>query len=83
MEEIALRLNASNVVCFTEPRIVDVLFDRVGDTLILLHDENTPPCKRLVVAKYRFAMLDEERLADLKDGDNVDIEGDRMRVVSA
>ena len=30
-----------------------------------------------------FAMLDEERLADLKDGDNVEIAGDRMRLVSA
>jgi hypothetical protein len=27
-------------------------------------------------------MLDAERMADLKDGDHVEIEGDGMRVVS-
>jgi TIR domain len=83
MEEIALRLNASNVVCFTEPRIVDALFDRVGGILISLQDENTPQCKRLIGREVSFAMLDEERMAELKDGDNIEIEGDRMRVVSA
>lgn len=83
MEEIALRLNASNVVCFTEPRIVDALFDRVGGILISLQDENAPQCKRLIGREVSFAMLDEERMAELKDGDNIEIEVDRMRVVSA
>jgi len=82
MQEIALRINAANIVCFTEPRIVEALFDRVGGVLILLQDENSPQCKRLCGRDVSFAMLDEGRMADLKDGDHVEIECDRMRVVS-
>ena len=82
MEELALRLNASHVVCLTEPRIVEALFDRAGSLLILLQDESSPQCRRLSSRGVPFAMLDTERMADLKDGDHVEIEGDRMRIVS-
>jgi len=82
MEETALRLNASNVVCLTEPRIVEALFDRAGGLLILRQDENSPQCRRLNGRDVSFAMLDAERMADLKEGDLVEIERDRMRVVS-
>ena len=82
MEEIALRLNASHVVCLTEPRIVESLFDRAGGLLILLQDESSPQCRRLSSRCVPFAMLDARRMADLKDGDQVEIEDDRMRCVS-
>ena len=82
MEELALQLNASRVVCLTEERIVEALFDRAGSFLIPLQDENSPQCRRLSGRSVSFAMLDAGRMADLKDGDHVEIEGDRMRVVS-
>lgn len=82
MENLALRLNASHVVCLTEPRVVEALFDRAGSLLIPLQDENSPQCRRLSGRSASFAMLDAERMANLKDGDCVEIEGDRMRVVS-
>jgi hypothetical protein len=82
MEEIALRLNASHVVCLTEPRIVEFLFDRAGALLIPRQDESSPQCLRLSSRGVPFAMLDAQRMADLKDGDHIEIEGDRTRVVS-
>jgi hypothetical protein len=83
MEELALRLDASHVVCLTEPRIVEALFDRAGSLLIPVQDESSSQCRRLTSRGVPFAMLDAERMAELKDGDHVEIESDRMRVVSA
>jgi hypothetical protein len=81
MEELALRLNASHVVCLTEPRIVDALFDRAGSLLIPLQDENSPQCRRLNSRSVPFAMLAPERMAELKDGDHIVIEANRTRAV--
>jgi hypothetical protein len=39
MEELALRLNAAHVVCLTQPRIVEALFERAGALLIPLQYE--------------------------------------------
>jgi len=82
MEELALRLNASHVVVLAEARIVEALFDRAGSLLIPLQDESSPQCRRRSSRGVPFAMLDAQRMADLKDGDHVEIEGDRTRVVS-
>jgi hypothetical protein len=82
MEELALRLNASHVVCLTEPRIVDALFDRAGALLIPRQDENSPQCLRLSGRGVPFAMLDPQRISDLKDGDHIEIEDACIRVVS-
>jgi hypothetical protein len=82
MEALALRLNASHVVCLTEPRIVEALFDRAGALLIPVQDETSPQCRRLASRNVPFAMLDAGRMAELKDGDHVEIESDRTRVVS-
>jgi len=82
MEDLALRLNASHVVCVTEPRVVEALFDQAGSLLIPLQDESSPQCRRLSGRSVSFAMLDAERMAALKDGDHVEIEADRMRIVS-
>jgi len=82
MEDLALRLDASHVVCITEPRVVESLFDRAGALLIPLQDESSPQCRRLRGRSVPFAMLDEEQVADLKEGDHVEIEDDYMRIVS-
>jgi hypothetical protein len=82
MQELALRLNASHVVCLTEPRIVEALFDRAGALLIPRQDESSPQCLRLSSRGVPFAMFDAQGMADLKDGDHIEIEGDRTRVVS-
>jgi hypothetical protein len=82
MEEVALRLNASHVVCLTQPRIVEALFDRAGSLLVPLQDENSPQCRRLISRGIPFAILAAKRMADLKDGDHIEIEAGLTRVVS-
>lgn len=82
MEELALQLDASQVVCLTEPRIVDALFDRAGSLLIPLQDESSPQCRRLTGRGVPFAMLNADRMAELKDGDHVEVDLERMRIVS-
>jgi hypothetical protein len=81
MEELALRLEPSHVVCLTQPRIVETLFERAGSLLILPEDERSQR-RRLAGRGVPFATLDTEHMADLRDGDHVEIESDRMRVVS-
>jgi hypothetical protein len=82
MEALALQVNASHVVCLTEPRIVDALFDRAGALLIPTQDEGSPQCRRLIGRDVPFAMLDADRMAELKDGNQIEIEPGLTRVVT-
>jgi hypothetical protein len=81
MEALALAVNASHVVCLTEPRIVDALFDRAGGLLITTQDEDSPLCRRLVARAVPFAMLEADRIAELQDGEQIEIETGLTRVV--
>jgi len=83
MEALALTVNASHVVCFTEPRIVDALFDRAGALLIPSQDEDSPQCRRLIGRDVPFAMLDADRMAELKDGDQIEVETRLTRIVKS
>jgi hypothetical protein len=83
MEALALEVNASHVVCLTEPRIVDALFDRAGALLIPRQDEGSPQCRRLIGRDVCFAMLDADRIAELKDRDQIEIEAGLTRVVKS
>ena len=62
MEELALRLDASCVVCLIEPRIVEALFDRAGSLLILVQDESSPQCRRLSSRSQRHSDCTAHRL---------------------
>lgn len=81
MEALALSVTASHVVCLTEPRIVDALFERAGALLIPLQDEDSTQCRRLAGRGVPFAMLDDERMRALEDGDQIAIEPHVTRVV--
>ena len=81
MEALALHVDASHVVCLTEPRIVDALFDRAGALLIPMQDERSPQCRRLVGRDVPFAMFDADAMAELRDGDHVEIEPGLTRIV--
>jgi hypothetical protein len=82
MEELALRVDASHVVCLTEPRIVDALFERAG-ALLILAPQDTSQTQRLTGRDVPFAALDADRMAALEDGDHLVVEPGRMRVVHA
>lgn len=81
MEALALTVTASHVVCLTEPRIVDALFERAGALLIPRQDDGSTQCRRLMGRGVPFAMLDDERMGTLDDGDQVAIEPHLTRVV--
>ena len=81
MEEVALQLNAMHVVCLTEPRIVEALFEQAGSLIIPVQDINSPQCQRLIGRDISFAMLDPEQMANLKNGDLVVIEDTQTRIV--
>jgi len=83
MEELALRVDAANVVCLTQPRIVDALFERACALLIPAQEADSPQSRRLAGRGVPFAMLEPDSLAALSDGDTVEVEADRMRVVTA
>ena len=83
MEALSLEVNASHVVCLTEPRIVDALFDRAGALLIPRQDEGSPQWRRLVGRDVSFAMLDEDRMAELQDRDQIEIEAGLTRIVKS
>ena len=81
MEALALQVNASHVVCLTGPRIVDALFDRAGGLLIHRQDEGSAQCRRLIGRHVPFAMIDADRMAELKDGDQIEVEAGLTRIV--
>ena len=71
MVDIVDDLDVSNVACLTEPRIVDALFDNCGALLILPQDPNSPQCRRLQDRGIPFAMLSQEVMSKLSDGDHI------------
>jgi hypothetical protein len=83
MEELALRVDAAHVVCLTQPRIVDALFERACALLVAAQEADSPQCRRLAGRGVPFATLEPDRLAALSDGDTVEVEADLIRVVSA
>ena len=82
MEEAAGRLDVSNVVCFTELRVVDALFDKCGALILPLQDPESPQCRRLRSRGVPFAMLDDERMADLSNGDQIMVSPNRVKTVT-
>jgi hypothetical protein len=82
MEDLALRVDATHVVCLTQPRIVDALFERAG-ALLILPQEDPSQAQRLIGRDVPFAVLDADRMAQLDDGDQIVVEPGRMRVVHA
>lgn len=81
MEALALEVDGSCVVHLSEPRIVDALFEGAGALLIPLQDADAPQCRRLIGRATPFAMLDADRHAEIEDGDLIEVEQGRTRIV--
>jgi hypothetical protein len=71
MVELAKSVDASTVVCLTEPRIVEALFDRCSAMLILTQDPDSHLCRRLRQRGVPFGMLTQEIMSEISDGDHV------------
>ena len=81
MESLVIGLDLSHVVCLTEPRIVDALFDNCGALLIQAQNPDSPQCHRLRSRAVPFAMLDGNRMAALSDGEHVVVTPSDVKVV--
>jgi len=78
MAQVAERIDPRHVVCLTEPRVVDALFDRAGAVLIPDQPDDTHLCKRLRARAVSFAMLPSDRLAALADDDYLHLDDARV-----
>jgi len=78
MVELAEGLDAATVVCLTEPRIVEALFDRCGAMLILPQDPDSHLCRRLRQRGVPFGMLAPEIMSELSGGDHVFVDQDKV-----
>ena len=68
MEALAERTGVATVVCLTEPRIVDALFDHAGALLLPRQEPDSPQCRRLRDRGIPFAMVDDQTMGALTDG---------------
>ena len=71
MVELVEKLDVSHVVCLTEPRIVDALFDNCGALLLLDQDINSHQCRRLRNRGVPFGMMSPGMMSQLSNGDHI------------
>lgn len=74
--------NMSTVACLTEPRIIEVLFQNCGALLIPEQDADSHQCQRLRGRGVPFAMLSEETMGLLEDGDAIVVDQEGIRIWS-
>lgn len=78
MVELAGRVDRSHVVCFTEPRVVDALFDGCGAVLLPEQAPDSPQCTRMRGRSIPFAMVDAATMAEIEDGQLVAVDERRL-----
>lgn len=71
MNQLALQTNVNNVVCLTEDRIVESLFDQCSAVLVVEQDPGSLLCNRLRSNGMPFAMITTELMTQLNDGDQI------------
>ncbi len=71
MNETALKTSAGKVVCLSEERIVESLFDQCSAFLIPGQSKDSLLCKRLRSKNVPFAMIKPGLMSELNDGDQV------------
>ena len=81
MVALAERVTISDVVCLTEPRVVDALFDKAGALLTSEQDLKSPQCRRLRSRRIPFAIIDLQMMARLREGDHLVVEAERALVM--
>ncbi len=74
--------NMSTVVCLTEPRIIEALFQSCGALLIPEQDADSHQCQRLRGRSVPFAMLSEETMGLIENGDAIVIDQEEIRIWS-
>jgi hypothetical protein len=83
MEAVAERVGPSHVVCLTAPRVVDALYATCAGLLLPDQESDSLQCQRLLGRSTPFAVLPAEAMTTLRDGDQVVIAADGIRVLTA
>ncbi|MEM6382588.1 MAG: toll/interleukin-1 receptor domain-containing protein [Pseudomonadota bacterium] len=83
MVDLADRVGVGDVVCLTEPRVVDALFDRAGAVVTAEQDPEAPQIKRLKSRAIPFAVVAPRTMAGLRDGERLSFERDKLVIFAA
>lgn len=71
MNEMSDNTNVTSVVCLTEQRIVESLFNQCSALLILEQDPDSLLCQRLRNRRIPFGMMSEELMSKLNNDDHI------------
>jgi hypothetical protein len=83
MLDVAARYNnVGTVACFTQPRIIEALFQNCGALLIPEQDVESNQCRRLRSRRIPFAMIDPATMALFEDGDAAVVDAQEIRIWS-
>ncbi len=74
--------NMSIVACLTEPRIIEALFQNCGALLIPEQDADSHQCQRLRGRSVPFAMLSDETMGHIENGDVIVVDQEEIRIWS-
>ena len=72
------KTNVSTVACLTEARIIEALFQNCGALLIPEQEADSHQCQRLRGRGVPFAMLSQEAMALLEDGDAIVVDQEEV-----
>jgi hypothetical protein len=81
MVQLADEVTLADVVCLTEPRVIDALFDRAGAVLSAEPDVDAPRHQRLQGRSIPFAVIAPKTMLSLKDAHSVAVSADRVTVI--
>mgnify|MGYP007079446373 CR=1 FL=1 len=82
MVQLAREVNLADVVCLTEPRVVDALFDRAGAVLSAEPDVDAPRHRRLQGRSIPFAAVTPEAMAAVAKAHAVAASPERVSVMA-
>lgn len=83
MVELSGSVSVYDVVCLTEPRVVDALFDNAGALLTTEADTGSPQCRRMSGRNIPFAIIDRREMERMREGDHIVVDADSVVVMGA
>jgi hypothetical protein len=83
MVELSDAVSVSDIVCLTEPRVVDALFGNAGALLTTEQDLESPQCRRLSSRSIPFAIVGRRAMERMQDGDHVVVAAGQIVVMKA
>ena len=83
MVQLANRIKVSDVVCLTEPRVVDALFKNAGALLVIEDELDSIRSRRLRSRSIPFGIIDRNTMGNMQDGDLVVVNETEVKIMKA